>query len=170
MIFTYPDRTKPTVTSFTATRRENSHTVTINPFTGSDANVPATGPSVVQAYLITASSTDTVTVPTAPTVADLLNQNADISPWSRTAPTTYVASAAGRIRLYPWVVDSAGNVSPIATPQIVDVPEIIDLTVSINRVSTQSTPTSSPSIQFLVTFSKPIDSTTFLSNDVIVTN
>jgi hypothetical protein len=80
------DTTAPTVTGFAATS-PSGLTIAITSFTASEAGVY---------FLITESSTP-------PAV--------DAAGWNLSAPTTYAVLTTGAKTLYPWVKDSAGNVS-----------------------------------------------------------
>jgi len=85
------DTTAPTVTAFTATSPSTSLNIPITSFTASD-DIAVTG------YMITASSSQ---------------PSAGAAGWTGTAPTTYTVGSEGTYTLYPWVKDTAGNVSSV---------------------------------------------------------
>jgi hypothetical protein len=94
------DTQAPAVISFTA---KNLSTVTAIPITA----FTATDDVAVAGYLITTTST-----PPA----------ANDSGWTTSAPLTYTVAGVGSYLLYPWVKDTAGNVSGVfASPAGVSV-------------------------------------------------
>jgi hypothetical protein len=96
------DTTAPTVTGFAATS-PSGLTIAVTTFTASEAGVY---------FLITESSTP-------PLVG--------AAGWNLTAPATYVVLTSGTKVLYPWVKDSAGNISSVyGSPVSVIVPIFFD--------------------------------------------
>lgn len=87
----YYDPVAPVVNSFAATTPTNRPDIPITSFASSDN-------AAVAAYMITTS-------PTMP--------GAGGAGWSSSAPSSYHVDADGTYMLYPWVKDSAGNVSEV---------------------------------------------------------
>ncbi len=120
---TLADTTAPVVNTFTIPATATSLTVSVSSFTATDA-VGVTG------YLITESAT-------APSF--------DAALWTEAAPTSYTAASAGAHTLYPWVKDSAGNVSAVfgsprsVTINLVANPDTTKPNVSITAPASGST-------------------------------
>lgn len=137
------DRVAPDVLSFAASSPSNSLSVPITTFTASDD-------SGVAAYLITQSNT-------AP--------NSNHAGWTASAPTTYTVAGNGSYTLYPWVKDSAGNISSVhATPSNVTV----DVTKPI--VTAFSIPASSASLNIPITTFTASDNLTVSGYKITTSN
>jgi len=96
------DTTAPTVAAFAATT-PSGLTIAITAFTASEEGV---------SFLITESSTQ---------------PEPDAAGWAAEAQTTYVVETVGTKTLYPWVKDTAGNVSSVyGSPASVIVPLFLD--------------------------------------------
>lgn len=91
------DATPPVIVGFTIPSTSNSLTVSITTFAATD-NVAVTG------YRVSESSA----VPTAGTTG-----------WSATPPAGYTFSSAGSKILYAWAKDGAGNISAVASDNVV---------------------------------------------------
>ncbi|MEW5939279.1 MAG: Ig-like domain-containing protein, partial [Chloroflexota bacterium] len=137
------DNVAPSVTAFTAPTSSTSLTIPISTFTASDNFAGVNG------YMITESAAP-------PLVTD--------PGWSASAPATYSVPTDGMYALYPWVKDSAGNVSSVfGSPVNVMVDTTPPVVLSITRLDPN--PTTGTSMNFAVTFSEPVtgvDTTDFL--------
>jgi hypothetical protein len=116
--FELRETTPPAVSSFSASS-PSDFTINISSFTGTDDVGIAN-------YLITTTSTQ----PTTATAG-----------WTATAPAVYSVALDGTYTLYPWVMDTSGNISPVyASPAAVTV-DTTTPTVTISSVSPNPTST-----------------------------
>ncbi len=150
VVTTVLDTLAPSVNSITAVSPSSSFKILIPSFQASD-NVKVIG------YMITES-------PVPPAF--------DADGWAGMIPTSYAVSANGTHLLYPWVKDTAGNVSAVfGSPVSVMVDNTVPIVISSIRAGLN--PVNTTSVDFTVTFSEfvgGVDTTGPVFDDFILSS